>query len=285
MPPALQNPYVLWFVLTVVLAVACYFWLRWELRVRAVLYGSFFIACLVAFWPPYGKDGQPGKIQLGLDLRGGMHLVLQVVTDEALAAVVDDAVQTVRDQATRKGIGKSGDQILVQIPAGREGRRASEASPHQRGPARCRSWRGWRRPGRSFSEAPRAACRPPSQVMEGRGHTQEESVFYLVRRQAVMTGRDLKTARVGAGEHGEPNVEFTLKPQGAARLQAGDRPQHRPPAGHRPGRAGDFGADDRGAGGRGSTDPRPLRRRRRPTSWPRSCARVRCPRSCATCRS
>src|SRR6185369_16018377 len=104
MPPALQNPVTLWFVLTAALAAACYFGLRQELRLRAVLYGSFLIACLVAIWPPYGKDGQPGKIHLGLDLRGGIHLVLQVVTDDALNATIDDAVQTVRDQATRKGI-------------------------------------------------------------------------------------------------------------------------------------------------------------------------------------
>src|SRR5919108_3483375 len=104
MPPALQNPFVLWFVLTALLALGAYFWLRKELRVKAVLYGSFLIACLVAIWPPYGRDGQPGKIRLGLDLRGGMHLVLQVVTDDALNARVDDAVQTARDQATRTAI-------------------------------------------------------------------------------------------------------------------------------------------------------------------------------------
>ena len=104
MPPALHNPFVLWFALTLALAVASYFGMRRELRVRAVLYGSFLIACFVAFWPPYEKGDQPGRIKLGLDLRGGIHLVLQVVTDDALNATVDDAVQTARDQATRKGI-------------------------------------------------------------------------------------------------------------------------------------------------------------------------------------
>jgi hypothetical protein len=39
MPPALHNPFVLWFVLTLALAVASYFGMRRELRVRAVLYG------------------------------------------------------------------------------------------------------------------------------------------------------------------------------------------------------------------------------------------------------
>jgi preprotein translocase subunit SecD len=60
---------------------------------------------------------------------------------------------------------------------------------------------------------------PTLQVMEGQGDALGENVFYLVRRQAVMTGRDLRTARVGVGDHGEPNVEFTLNPQGAARFK------------------------------------------------------------------
>src|SRR5512140_2320813 len=104
MPPALQNPFVLWLVLTAALAALVYNTMRRELRVRAIVYGSLLIACVVAFWPPWGKDGAPGKIHLGLDLRGGIHLVLQVVTDDALNATIDDSVQTTRDQVTRKGI-------------------------------------------------------------------------------------------------------------------------------------------------------------------------------------
>ena len=49
---------------------SCYFAVRQELRLRATLYGSFLLACVVAVWPPYEHDGQPGKIHLGLDLQG-----------------------------------------------------------------------------------------------------------------------------------------------------------------------------------------------------------------------
>src|SRR5262245_17284678 len=104
MPPALQNPFVLWFVLTAALAGLAYATLRKELRVRGTFYGSFIIACLVTMWPPYGTVEKPGKIHLGLDLQGGLHLVLQVVTDDALNTTVDDAVNYVRDQVNRKGI-------------------------------------------------------------------------------------------------------------------------------------------------------------------------------------
>ena len=104
MPPALQNPITLWLLLTAALAGLVYAFMRPELRWKAIVYGSFLLACGVAIWPPYERDGVPGKIHLGLDLRGGIHLVLQVVVDDALNATVDDAVNTARDQATRKGI-------------------------------------------------------------------------------------------------------------------------------------------------------------------------------------
>ena len=44
MPPALQSPFVLWFVLSAAVAGLAYAFLRRELRVRATLYASFLIA-------------------------------------------------------------------------------------------------------------------------------------------------------------------------------------------------------------------------------------------------
>ena len=79
--------------------------MRKELRIRAILYGALPPRLRWSLiWPPVDWHGQAGKIRLGLDLRGGMHLVLQVVIDDALNATIDDAVQTTRDQANRKGI-------------------------------------------------------------------------------------------------------------------------------------------------------------------------------------
>src|SRR5688572_27339340 len=104
MPPALQNPFTLWFVLAAALAAIVYFTVRKELRVRATLYGAFLLACGVALWPV------EERIKLGLDLKGGIHLVLQVVTDDALVATVDDAVQNARGQGLAKGITFTGAQ-------------------------------------------------------------------------------------------------------------------------------------------------------------------------------
>src|SRR5437667_2305120 len=308
MPPALQNPVALWFVLSAALAVACYFGLRPELRVRAVLYGSFLIACLVAIWPPYGKDGQPGKIHLGLDLRGGIHLVLQVVTDDALNATIDDAVQTVRDQATRKGIafgsaqrvdatsfslegveparvkdargilhdffrdgwdirepgdgrflvkmtdllvrqikertvkeaiktlerrvnqlgvaepviaqhGKDGDQILVQLPGVTDVEQAKRVIKttaqlslkivEDSAPSR-----------ETLLQAHGGKVPDNMEIVEGAGETAGQPVYYLVRREAVITGRDLKNARAGVDpQTNGPEIQFTLNPQGAEKFK------------------------------------------------------------------
>jgi len=308
MPPALENPYALWFVASAALAGLAYAFVRKELRVRAILYGSFLIACLIAIWPPYDRDGQPGKIKLGLDLRGGIHLVLQVVVDDALNATIDDAVQTSREQATRKGIvfqtiervsptsfsvagveparvkdmrdllkdffrtdweirepgegrflvqmtelyqrrlkertvaeaiktlerrvnqlgvaepviaahGNRGDQILVQLPGVTNVEQAKrvikttaqlalklveDTSPTRE--ALLQNYGG---------KVP-----DNMEVVSGQGDQPGQPVFYLVRREAIITGRDLKNARAGVDpQTNSPDVQFTLNPQGADKFK------------------------------------------------------------------
>jgi preprotein translocase subunit SecD len=55
-------------------------------------------AAAVFFMLPLDK-----KIHLGLDLKGGIHLVLQVNTGDAVRAEVDDAMERVRGDLTAKG--------------------------------------------------------------------------------------------------------------------------------------------------------------------------------------
>jgi preprotein translocase subunit SecD len=307
MPPALQNPFVLWLVLTALLAVAVYFGLRKELRVKGVLYGSFLIACLVAIWPPYERAGQPGKIHLGLDLKGGMHLVMQVVTNDALNATIDDAVQTVRDQATRKGIafasvqradttsfsiegveparvkdmrdllrdffrqgweirepsegrflvkmtdtqmrdvkrrtvaeaiktlerrvnelgvaepviaehGDQGDQILIQLP-GVTDPEAAKRVIKQTAQLSLKIVEDSAPSRETLLQAHGGQVPPNMEVVTGQGETPGQPVFYLVQREAVVTGRDLKTARVGVDENNQPQVNFSLNAPGADKFK------------------------------------------------------------------
>jgi preprotein translocase subunit SecD len=67
---------------------------RWRLTLSAVV-----IALAVwSFYPP----GE--KINLGLDLKGGVHLVLRVRTDDAVRAETEITVERLRDTLTRSGI-------------------------------------------------------------------------------------------------------------------------------------------------------------------------------------
>jgi preprotein translocase subunit SecD len=307
MPPALQNPIVLWFVLTAALAGLSYAFVRRELRVRATFYGSFLIACFVAIWPPYDRGDQPGKIHLGLDLKGGIHLVLQVVTDDALNATVDDAVQYFRGQAGSKAINfasaervnptsfavegveparvKDARDILNDYARGRweirepgEGRflvRMSEAKVreikdqtvqeakktlerrvNQLGVAEPVIAEHGNRgdqilvqlPGVTDVEAAKRVIKTTAQltlkivedsassreallqnfqgkepanmeVVSGAGEEPGRPQYYLVRREAVITGRDLKNARVGVDENNQPDIQFTLNPAGADKFK------------------------------------------------------------------
>ena len=308
MPPALQNPFLLWIVLSVALAVLCYFGVRKELRLRATLYGAFILACLVAAWPPYEKDGKPGKIHLGLDLKGGIHLVLQVMTDDALNATIDDAVSTARAQATAKGItfagarrvdassfvvegveparvkdvrdilkdffrspewdvreqgdgkflvkmtdafvnqvrdrtvkeairtlerrvnqlgvaepviaqhGAKGDQILVQLPGVTDVEQAKRviSTTAQLALKMVEDNAGTRE---SLLEKTQGKVPDNMDVVQGQGREAGQPEFYLVRKEAVITGRDLKNARAGVGQNNEPDVQFTLNPGGADKFK------------------------------------------------------------------
>jgi preprotein translocase subunit SecD len=306
MGAGIENPLVLWFVLTGALAGLAYAFIRKELRVRGTLYGSFLIACAVVLWPPYDRDGKPGKIRLGLDLQGGIHMVLQVVTDDALNATVDDAVQTTRAQLGGKGIvfgaaqradattfsvegaeparvkdvrdllrdyfrewevresgegrftvrmtdllvrqirertvkeavrtlerrvnqlgvaepviaehGSRGDQILVQLPGVSDveaakrviSRTAQLALKLVEDSAPSRE---------SLLTNHQGRVPDAMEVVEGAGEQPGQPVFYLVRREAAITGRDLKTARVGVDENNQPQVNFSLNPAGADRFK------------------------------------------------------------------
>ncbi len=307
MPEALQNPFVLWFVLTVALGGLAYAFLRRELLVKAILYGSFLIACLVVVWPPYDTAERPGKIHLGLDLRGGIHLVLQVVTDDALNATIDDAVQTTRAQATSKGLsfascqrvdttsfalngveaarvkdardilkdyfrtewdirepsegnftvrmtdpyvrlvkdrtvdeamktlerrvnqlgvaepviakhGRSGDQILIQLP-GVTDVEAAKRVIKTTAQLSLQIVEDVAPTTESLLQSTQGKVPDNMEVVQGQGDTPGQPVFYLVRKEAVITGRDLKNARAGVDQNNQPDVQFTLTPTGAEKFK------------------------------------------------------------------
>ena len=85
-----------------------------------------------AFYPP----GE--KINLGLDLKGGVHLVLRVQTDDALKLETETTVERLRDTLTRAGVAFTKLEADERAPSSssrasrttrRSGRRPSSPTP------------------------------------------------------------------------------------------------------------------------------------------------------------
>jgi preprotein translocase subunit SecD len=57
-----------------------------------------------SFYPPFDAPGRPGKVKLGLDLKGGVHLVLRVQTDDALRLETEMATERLREALGQAGI-------------------------------------------------------------------------------------------------------------------------------------------------------------------------------------
>ncbi|HEY3129654.1 MAG TPA: protein translocase subunit SecD [Acidobacteriota bacterium] len=65
---------------------------------RIVVILAVLVSSAVFFWPPWDK------IKLGLDLKGGIHLVLQVLTRDALEAEVNQAMDRINSELKDKNI-------------------------------------------------------------------------------------------------------------------------------------------------------------------------------------
>ncbi|HEX4955855.1 MAG TPA: protein translocase subunit SecD [Thermoanaerobaculia bacterium] len=70
---------------------------------RSVLWRGIFLLALAAF-AAFAFIPPEDKVKLGLDLRGGMHLVLRVQTDDALKAETDRDMEALRRFAAEEGI-------------------------------------------------------------------------------------------------------------------------------------------------------------------------------------
>ncbi|MBU0605595.1 MAG: hypothetical protein KKH77_04830, partial [Candidatus Omnitrophica bacterium] len=93
-------------------------------------------------WPPFttkddkGNVIQKGKVNLGLDLQGGMHVVLKVDTTklplDAKKDAIDRAMEIIRNRIDQFGVGEMSiqrqgtDNIIVQLPGVTDRDRALE---------------------------------------------------------------------------------------------------------------------------------------------------------------
>ena len=266
------------------------------------------VVAIFAFWAYPPKE----KIQLGLDLQGGMHLVLQVETEDAIRAETDNTIDALRrelgDASIAVGeITRTGDAAFtaVGVPADRDDYIEDEivdrqftgwsmrrtggqlefeladseikniqqlavnqaretirnrvdafgvAEPviHDEGlgsnrivvqlpgvddPERVKqlikntAFLEFRLVAENTREFPtREAALAhyggtlPStfEVMTEDLRNEEKQIvgqrYWVLEKQRVITGRDLKTARMTAGEFNEPNVSFTLTSEGGRKF-------------------------------------------------------------------
>jgi preprotein translocase subunit SecD len=276
-----------------------------NLRWRIILILAVLAAAIWAFYPPREK------VRLGLDLKGGVHLVLRVQTDDALNIETEQYMERLRDELAKRNIavtvtrttptrfqvsgvpaaqdaqfraiadeqvgtiyaresgaggvyafqmkpneevrareqtvqqalqtierrvnefgvtepivaphGTSGDQILVQLPGVTDVARAKELIRStallelklvEQGPSPSRE---------ALLQATGGQVPPNMEVVTGvddRGLTGQAggTLYYLVRKTAAVTGRDLRSARPSLDENNRPAVHFSLNPEGARKF-------------------------------------------------------------------
>jgi preprotein translocase subunit SecD len=275
--------------------------LRWRVLATLVVVG-------LAIWAVYPPDQ---KIKLGLDLQGGVHLVLRVQTDDALRIDTETTLEQLREAAETKGVsgatftattptqfkvegvpqpqdaafreaanevsatfnresgangsytfemkpniavqlrestvtqalqtierrvndlgvaepviartGSNNDQIIVELPGVKEVARAKEIIRStallelkivEDGPAGTKE---------ALLQSRSGALPSNMEVVPGASDSsapgdRAATVFYLVRRTATVTGRDLRNAKPSLDEMSRPAVSFTLNNDGARKF-------------------------------------------------------------------
>ena len=212
--------------------------LLWKLTaigVVLVVFGALGVYPLLA--ARFGISAPPWltarKLALGLDLQGGVQLVVRVDTDYAVrlesqqkalppqaeAEVRDDAVtrtmETIGRRINELGVsepsiarqGTAGDQILIQLPGMTDVERA-KAIIQAGGTLEFRLVEGG--PGPSPADWPS----PPAGAEVLLDTSDDVPRYYLVNRIAAVTGRDLRSARPSLDENNQPAVTFALTTEG-----------------------------------------------------------------------
>jgi len=173
-------------------------------------------------------------LKLGLDLNGGVQLVLRVKTDPAMAPaardeIVEQALRTIDRRVNELGVTEpvimrytAADQILVELPGVSDVDRAKQII---KSTAQLRLTLIDQGPFASRDAALLAygnALPASLEILEGRSDRSDSGgpLFYAVQRVPAITGSDLRSARHSLDEFNRPAVGFTLKPDAAERFGA-----------------------------------------------------------------
>jgi preprotein translocase subunit SecD len=140
---------------------------------------------------------------------------------------VQEAIKTLERRVNQLGVaepviaayGNRGDQILVQLPGVTDieaAKRVIKTTAQltlklvvEVGPSR-----------EALLQATGGKEPEGTEIVSGQGDQPGQPMFYLVQREAVITGRDMKNARAGVDpQTNAPDVQFTLNPQGAEKFK------------------------------------------------------------------
>jgi len=199
--------------------------LKWRLLAVIAVFGMV----LWLIYPPFtikDKDGniiQKGKINLGLDLQGGMHVVLRVDTSklspEAQKGAVERAIEVIRNRIDQFGVGEMSiqrqgkDNIIVQLPGITDRERALEIigkTAHLE----------FRLVSDNPDDLKKAINNEPVDGCELLYVEREDGGRepILVEKDAPLTGECIVNAKTefSTSGFGAPSVSLTLNPKGAA---------------------------------------------------------------------
>lgn len=188
---------------------------------RRIVYKTAFIICLLGVFA-YFAFPLNKRINLGLDLKGGMHLLLKVDTSqlkkEDKIDAADRAVEVIRNRIDAFGvrepsIQKQGeDEIVVQLPGVTERDRAIDLI----GKTALLEFK------LVLSDINKLKEAQEGNVPEGYelARTQDDNEPLLLEKQAVLTGAALSNAfvRFDQSQFGEVGVALQFNPEGAKKF-------------------------------------------------------------------
>jgi SecD/SecF fusion protein len=189
--------------------------LKWKLPLIAAIAAI----CLYYAVPPFDPDGsgpKEGKIKLGLDLQGGMDLVLRVDLEKVPEADREDAsaraMEIIRNRIDQFGVAEPSIQrqgfgrIAVQLPGIKDRERALELI----GRTALLEFKLVSEDA-SALEAAKAGARPGGPSL----YKTEEGGEVLLENEVALTGKYITDASVDFGQYNEPIVSLELNSEGA----------------------------------------------------------------------
>jgi preprotein translocase subunit SecD len=138
---------------------------------------------------------------------------------------VDEAMRTLQRRVNQLGVtepiiarhGTAGDQILVQLPGVTDVEQAKRIIKTT-AQLSLRLVEDSATSEETLLQSHGGKVPDNMEIVSGAGREPGERVYYLLRRESLITGRDLKNARVGVDESNRPQINFTLNPSATDRF-------------------------------------------------------------------